>query len=307
MIRVRFLALAVAFTGLTAISADAADWATVKGQILFPSDKTIPKRDALNVTQDKDHCLAKGDVLDESVLINPKNRGVKNVVVWLRPDKDPKSKFSKEQIHPDDVNRKAVEHVITQPCCMFTERITLARVGDKIVVKNPAPVQHNFFWSSNNNGEVNQTVAKMDEYKLPNALVAESPPIKYSCTIHGWMNGYVRIFEHPHYAITDADGKFEIKNAPVGKYRILYWHENGFRGGNDGRFGDEIDIKGPATDLKTIDFDVSPKKNDLRSSESTGPRSALPGPFRLTHPLRQLRGGFTSPHSFSPYVVPDWR
>jgi hypothetical protein len=262
MMRVRLLFLAIAFTALSAFSADAADWATVKGQVVFPSEKPIPKREVLNVTQDKDHCLSKGDVLDESVIVNPKNRGVKNVVVYLRPDdKDPKVKFTKAQIHPDDAKRKPVEHIITQPCCMFTERITVARVGDKITVKNPAPVAHNFFWSSQFNGEENKTVPKNEQYSLPNPLVAESPPIKYSCTIHGWMNGYVRIFEHPYYAVTDADGKFEIKNAPVGKYRIVYWHENGLKGGVQGRFGDEIEIKGPTLELKPTDFDVSPKKN----------------------------------------------
>jgi hypothetical protein len=261
MIRVRIIALAAAVTALTALSAGAADWTTVKGQVVFPADKPIPKREALNVTQDKDHCLSKGEILDESVLIDPKTRGVKNVVVWLRPDdKDPKSKLSKEQIHPDDAMRKPSEHVITQPCCMFTERVTVARVGDKLVVKNPAPVPHNFFWSSQSNGEVNQTIPKMDEYKMPNPLVAEGPPILYKCTIHGWMTGYVRIFDHPYYAVTDAEGKFEIKNAPVGKYRLVYWHESGFKGGAPGRFGEEIEIKGPATEVKT-EFDISPKKN----------------------------------------------
>jgi hypothetical protein len=261
MIRVRLLAMAIASTALTALSAGAADWATVKGQVTFPASKDIPKREPLNVTQDKDHCLSKGEILDESVVVDPKTRGVKNVVVWLRPDdKDPKSKLSKEQIHPDDAKRKPVEHVITQPCCMFTERVTVARVGDTIVVKNPAPVPHNFFWSSANNGEENKTIPKNEDYKLPNPLVAEGPPIQYKCTIHGWMTGYVRIFDHPYVAVTDAEGKFEIKNAPVGKYRLVYWHENGFKGGAQGRFGEEIEIKGPATDVKS-EFDVSPKKN----------------------------------------------
>ena len=259
MLRVRFLALPVAFTIVTCLSANAADWATVKGQVVFPAGKKIPERKELNVTQDKDHCLSKGKILDESVIVNPKNRGVKNVVVWLRPaNKSPQAKFGKNEIFPDDAKRKPVEHVISQPCCMFTDRITLARIGDKIVVKNPAPVPHNFFWSSANNGEVNQTIPKMDAYKMPNALVAEGPPIQYKCTIHGWMTGYVRIFDHPYYAITDEDGKFEIKNAPVGNYRIVYWHENGYRGGAQGRFGDPIAIKAPVTEVK-VEYDVSPK------------------------------------------------
>lgn len=261
MIRVRFLSTAATLVALTAASAGAADWATVKGQVLFPSDKAVPKRDALNVTQDKDHCLKDGDILDQTVIVNPKNKGIKNVVVWLRPDdKDPKSKFTKDQIHPDDAKRKPAEVSIDQPCCMFVARVTIARPGDTLVVKNSAPVAHNFFWSSSNNGEYNVTVPKMEKWTMPEKITAESPPIQYKCTIHGWMTGYVRVFEHPYYAVTDDDGKFEIKNAPVGKFRIVYWHENGFKGGAQGRFGEEIEIKGPATEVKS-DFDVSPKKN----------------------------------------------
>ncbi len=60
--------------------------------------------------------------------------------------------------------------------------------------------------------------------------------------------------------VTDADGKFEIKNAPVGKYRIVYWHENGFKGGARVASASQIEIKAPTTELKPVEFDVSPKK-----------------------------------------------
>jgi len=241
-------------------SAADGDWATIKGQVVFPADKKLPERTKLNVTQDKDHCLSKGDILDESVVVNPKSKGIKNVVVYLRPDDTTgKAEFPKDKIHPGDAKRKPAEVMIDQPCCMFVNRVTVARVGDTLVVKNSAPVAHNFFWDSGNNGAHNVTVPKMDSWKMPQALVKENPPIQYKCTIHGWMTGYVRIFDHPYYAITDEDGKFEIKNAPAGKYRIVYWHENGVRGGAKGRFGDQIEIKGPTMEMKPTDFDVSPK------------------------------------------------
>jgi hypothetical protein len=252
-------AAAIMIAGGLSSAADG-DWATIKGQVVFPAEKKIPERGKLNVTQDKDHCLKDGDILDESILVNAKNRGIKNVVVFLRPDDtDPKSEFPKEKIHPDDAKRKPGEVVIDQPCCMFVNRISVARVGDKIVVKNPAPVAHNFFWDSGNNGAHNITIAKMDKWTMPDALKKENPPIQYKCTIHGWMTGYVRIFDHPYYTITDADGKFEIKNAPAGKFRIVYWHENGVKGGAPGRFGEKIEIKGPTMELKPTEFDVSPR------------------------------------------------
>ncbi|MBN9120218.1 MAG: hypothetical protein J0I06_13830 [Planctomycetes bacterium] len=238
-------------------------WVTIKGQVVFPADTPIPKRAALNVTQDKPHCLAKGAILDESILVNPKNRGIKNVVVYLRPDNMAAgAAFAANEIHPGDAKRKPAEVVIDQPCCQFVPRVTVARVGDTIVVKNSAPVAHNFFWDSGNNGAHNVTVPKMETWRMPAALVKENPPIQYKCTIHGWMTGYVRIFDHPYYAVTDEDGKFEIKNAPAGKFRIVYWHENGVRGGANGRFGDPVQIAAGANDtmeMKPTDFDVSPK------------------------------------------------
>lgn len=236
----------------------AAKWATIKGQVVFPAGVAIPKRNALAVNVPQ--CLKKGPILDESVIVNPKNRGIKNVVVWLRPNNaaDPKAAFAANEVHPDDAKRKAAEVVIDQPCCMFVERVTCARIGDTIVVKNSAPIVHNFFWSSENNGDHNPNIAANGVWKMPAALVAEPGPVQYKCTIHGWMTGYVRVFDHPYYAVTDDDGKFEIRNAPVGKFRIVYWHENGLRGGRNGRFGEVIQITGPSLEMKPTDFDVRP-------------------------------------------------
>jgi hypothetical protein len=252
------IAAVVAFSPASAD--DKAGWSTLKGQIVFPASKPVPERKKLDVSQDKAHCLSKGDILDESLIVNPKNKGIQNVVVWLRPDStNPKAKLPESAIFPDDAKRKPATITIDQPCCMFVNRVTVARVGDNIVAKNSAPIAHNFSWSSTNNGEFNPVIAKESEWKLPQPLVAEPSPILFKCTIHPWMAGYVRVFDHPYYAVTDADGKFEIKNAPVGKFRMVIWQEKqGYRGGKEGRFGMPVDIKGPTTELKPIEFDITP-------------------------------------------------
>jgi plastocyanin len=252
---------AVAAVSVPASADDKAGWSTVKGQVVFPAGKDIPERKKLDITQDKAHCLSKGDILDESVIVNPKTRGVKNVVVWLRPDDDKNAKAAlpKDKIFSADAQRKPAEVVLDQPCCMFTPRVTVARVGDTILAKNSAPVAHNLFWSSGNNGEFNPTIPAGKDFKI-GPLVPEASPIAYKCSIHPWMAGYVRVFDHPYFAVTDDDGKFEIKNAPAGKFRLVYWHENGFKGGAPGRFGDPVEIGGATTELKPTDFDVTPKK-----------------------------------------------
>ena len=256
-------ALIVSTAPAAAPAQPAAKRADVTGRVVLPEGQPIPERKPLNVNANQAACLKNGPILDESVVVNPKNRGIKNVVVWLRPDDatDPKAAFAAEEIHPADAKRKPAEVAIDQPCCMFVDRVTCARVGDTLVVKNSAAINHNFFWASDNNGQLNVNIPAGGKHVFAKPLAAEGPPIQYKCTIHPWMDGYVRVFDHPYYAVTDADGKFAIKNAPVGKYRVVYWHEAaGLRGGRAGRFGEPVAIEGPKTDLKEVDFAVTGKK-----------------------------------------------
>jgi Polysaccharide lyase family 4, domain II len=42
---------------------------------------------------------------------------------------------------------------------------------------------------------------------------------------HIWMNAEMMVVAHPYYAVTDAEGKFEIKQIPPGDYEVVAWHE----------------------------------------------------------------------------------
>jgi protocatechuate 3,4-dioxygenase beta subunit len=39
------------------------------------------------------------------------------------------------------------------------------------------------------------------------------------------MKAYIGVFNSPFYAVTDKDGKYEIKGLPPGEYTIEAWHE----------------------------------------------------------------------------------
>ena len=40
------------------------------------------------------------------------------------------------------------------------------------------------------------------------------------------MNAKIHVFDHPYFAVTKADGSFEIANVPVGTELTVYmWHE----------------------------------------------------------------------------------
>ena len=39
------------------------------------------------------------------------------------------------------------------------------------------------------------------------------------------MNGIAFVAPHPYYAVTDANGNFQLTDVPPGQYEIVAWHE----------------------------------------------------------------------------------
>jgi plastocyanin len=231
----------------------ATEWVTLKGRVRLTA---APEPKKIDPSADKEHCLKDGPLVDSALIVNPKSKGVKNVVVWLRPDStDRKERFPQAKIHPDLLTPKAKHHVIDQPCCQFEPRILAARVGDTLEVKNSAPVAHNINFSSDAE-QFNVTMQPGTSRKSDRTLELQTAPILFKCDIHPWMQGRVRVFDHPYFAITDDDGNFEIKNIPAGKWRIVYWHEGGFHKGRDGLLGFPVEATGATTELPAIELEL---------------------------------------------------
>jgi predicted dehydrogenase len=49
--------------------------------------------------------------------------------------------------------------------------------------------------------------------------------IPVRCDVHGWMEAYIGVQDHPYFAVTGEDGSYEIDNLPPGTYTIETWHE----------------------------------------------------------------------------------
>jgi hypothetical protein len=49
--------------------------------------------------------------------------------------------------------------------------------------------------------------------------------LPFKCDVHGWMSAYVGVLDHPYFAVTAEDGKFELPGLPPGTYTIEAWHE----------------------------------------------------------------------------------
>jgi hypothetical protein len=49
--------------------------------------------------------------------------------------------------------------------------------------------------------------------------------VKVTCDVHSWMLGWVAVFSHPYFAVTDAAGLATIEQVPAGSHTIELWHE----------------------------------------------------------------------------------
>jgi len=117
--------------------------------------------------------------------------------------------------------------VVQQKDCMYSPRVQGAVKGQRIVVKNTDPTMHN----------VHAFVGLEDKKTLFN--VAQPPGardvdkdskatlgvVKMKCDVHTWMRAYVLFNENAFFAVSDAEGRFELPELPPGPYTVEAWHE----------------------------------------------------------------------------------
>jgi hypothetical protein len=236
----------MALVGVAGV-ANAAEWSDVKGQVVF-AGANVPKQAPLNVTKDQQACLAKGPILNEELVVNPKNKGVANVFVWITT-----ADGGKPPINPAMAKPAKPAEDLDQPTCAFEPHAVALREGQKLIAKNTAPVAHNVNWQGSpaKNPGGNKIIPPGKQEVISN-LKADKRPVAVSCNIHPWMKAWVRVFDHPYYAVTDKDGNFDIKGAPAGKYKIWYWSDTGYKDGAKGANGFDIEIKAGGTNLGEV-------------------------------------------------------
>jgi hypothetical protein len=216
--------------------------ATLKGKVTFDGEPPEPKdlTPLISQQQDKNHCL-KGPTKDPLWMVNKDDKGIANVVVWLRP---PEGKYFKV---PADQQSRKDEQIMDQPFCAFIPHVVAInpmvydpttkkqkKTGQTFKVLNSAPMNHNT--SAEGSKLLNPT--KNEIIKPKGQLIIDARPcqntavdgedlLRVNCDIHKWMSARVAVFDHPYYAVTDLNGNYEIKNAPAGAEVILaHWHES---------------------------------------------------------------------------------
>ncbi|NQV23328.1 MAG: hypothetical protein HQ518_03080 [Rhodopirellula sp.] len=214
--------LVAVFAGLTSPAIAADGYGDLTGRIVFDGDvpKLLPKVKKDNTALKLPACCAIKDTANDSLVINPKNKGVQHVFVYLK-------KVSKSAIHPALKKSKDPEVVFDQKECVFKPHTLIVRTDQQVVVKSGDDVPHNTHtYPVLNQGE-NFIVAPNDRMgiKMPKFVSKEPLPMQVKCDIHAWMAAYWLVIDHPYAAITDADGRFTIEKLPAGDYEFVVWQE----------------------------------------------------------------------------------
>jgi hypothetical protein len=177
-------------------------------------DGAAPKNAAIKMNADP-VCLkeAKGPQFQETFEVGADGKALANVFVYV-----------KDGLGNYVFDTPTEPAMIDQKQCRYTPHVFGMRVGQPLQIVNSDPTLHNIHATPKNNSEFN-TGQPIQGMKTNHTFDKPEVMVPFKCDVHGWMNAYVGVLEHPYYAVTDTNGKFELKTLPPGTYTIEAWHE----------------------------------------------------------------------------------
>ena len=210
---------------------------SITGVVRF--DGPAPKRTPIPLTPES-RKLYKTPPLSEDAIVGP-DGGVANVFVYVKEGLP----AGKTYATPGKAG------LLDQQKSMFRPRVQGVLVGQEFLMRNSDPVIHNVRSLSEENRPFNigQPPKTPDRKKI---FKESEGPIEVRCDFHPWMKAFFFVMDHPFFAVSNGQGKFEIKGLPSGKYTLAIWHET---------FGrQEREITVGKDHVKGVDFKFKPLK-----------------------------------------------
>jgi plastocyanin len=143
-------------------------------------------------------------------------RSAENIAVYV--DAIPGKKFD-----------PPAQHVtIDQRRMAFVPRVTVVLRGTTVDFLNSDSVGHNVYWPSiSGNKKLAHNLGTWPKGERKSFQFNDPGVASLLCNVHPEMSGTLVIVPTPYFAVTDADGTFEIKNVPPGTYTLKTWSEDG--------------------------------------------------------------------------------
>ena len=116
--------------------------------------------------------------------------------------------------------------ILDQKGCRYEPHVLALMSGQTLRILNSDPTMHNVHAQPNAPSNPQWNLSQMPK-GAPIEKTFHDPEVMmpFKCNQHPWMKAYVNVAANPFYAVSDADGKFEIKGLPPGEYTIAAVHE----------------------------------------------------------------------------------
>ena len=191
---------------------DAATAGSISGSVRF--DGPAPALETVRVSTDKNCVQDAGPNPQSDAVLIAADGALKNSFVYVKDGLDPSYTF--------DTPKTPV--VLDQKGCFYSPRVIGIRVGQPLEIVNSDSTMHNVHALPVSNTEFNRS-QPVKGAKNTEVFTTPEVMVRFMCNVHNWMAAHVGVLPHPYFAVTDAAGKFEIKNLPPGTYTVEAWHE----------------------------------------------------------------------------------
>jgi plastocyanin len=159
-----------------------------------------------------------GGVYRPLIQVDKESGGLGEVVVYLLPKAEPPEQG---KVQPGESSGKR-SPVVDQVDHEFIPRVLAVRAGEEVIFTNSDPANHNVRAISIVPGNsFNVYVPFERRYRHRFKADEQQRPVVLDCDIHPWMRGWIFVFDHPWFAVTNGKGEFQIDNIPPGDYLVV--------------------------------------------------------------------------------------
>jgi plastocyanin len=178
---------------------------SVSGNIKL--DGPVP-RDTTTIAGDPAGCTTTPEA---ATVATPK--GVSNAIVWIAGAKT--GKYFPVEKRADLSSEK----------CVLDPRVQAVVAGTTVNVSNDDRMIHKLVFIRGNDTLTRMPFFNSGETVASERIAAKPGVVEVRCALHPWMRGYVVVFDHPYFTVTDANGGFTIDSLPPGPHTLMVWHE----------------------------------------------------------------------------------